>query len=241
MPLVILHGLFGSSDNWMSVARKLGEQFTVYLPDQRNHGLSGKSDTWNYQAMAEDLQQFVTEEQIEQPVIIGHSMGGKVAMKFAGLFPEKLRKLVVADIAPRPYPVHHQVILQGLQAVKPHELKSRRDADLRLAEHVKELPVRQFLLKNLYRDNSGSFGWRVNLEVISQQIENVGEEIRYESPFEKPALFIRGENSQYIRDEDIPEIKKQFARAEVKNIAEAGHWIHAEQPERFLQILYSFI
>jgi len=240
-PLVILHGLFGSSDNWMSIGRNLAKNFTVYLPDQRNHGLSPNTDAFDYDTMAADLLQLLDDQGLEAPIIMGHSMGGKVAMRFAEQHPDRLAALVVVDIAPRFYPVHHQVILEGLNAVKPWEIKSRKEADERLSAHVKELGVRQFLLKNLYRTDSGGFDWRINLPVISEKIGNVGAPIQMEQPFKKRTAFIRGANSQYITTADEAEILTKFPQATIRTIEKAGHWVHAEQPKAFVAAFTDFV
>lgn len=180
-PLVILHGLFGSADNWMSVAKGLEENYTLYLLDQRNHGDSPHSDTWNYKAMAADLKEFMEAEGLQKASFLGHSMGGKTVMKFALTYPEMVEKLVVADIAPRPYPVHHQTILEALNAVDTKSLSSRKEAEDKLAEYIPERGIRQFLLKNLTR-KEGAFEWKINLPIITKQIENVGEEITADKP-----------------------------------------------------------
>ncbi len=241
-PIIILHGLFGSSDNWLTIAKKLEGGFKVYLIDQRNHGQSGHSDAWDYTAMVADLAAFIQENKIENPVVMGHSMGGKTVMEFAFQYPEMLQKLIVVDIAPRPYPVHHQAILQGLNSIDIAHLKNRKEADDALKEYIPEMGVRQFLLKNLYRDSkTGAFSWKVNLPLITQKIENVGEEISGKIPFEKPALFLGGANSEYIRAEDRSDIKRLFSNATIKMIPNAGHWVHAEQPTAFLEAVQHFL
>lgn len=240
-PIIILHGLFGSSDNWLSIGRVLAEHHTVYLPDLRNHGDSFHSDTFTYEAMAEDLKQFIDHHQIERPIVIGHSMGGKVAMKFAVSHPDQLEKLVVVDISPRAYPPHHQKILEGLKSINLTEIGSRNEADKALSEYVPELGVRQFLLKNLTRGQDKQFKWKLNLFVINEQIENVGEGLEDQLAMSKPTLFIRGEKSNYIKNEDNIVIVTFFPNSEVKTIEGAGHWLHAEQPEAFIDMVQDFI
>ena len=241
LPLIILHGLFGSSDNWASIAKRIGEYYKVYTVDQRNHGQSPKDEEFTYSAMAEDLKNFIEENDIKDPVVLGHSMGGKTAMTFALKYPELLRKLVVVDIAPKAYPLHHQTILEGLNSVKLNQVRSRKDADVALSAYIPELGVRQFLLKNLYRNEEGNFDWRINLPVITEKIENVGEEMQADEAFTKPTLFIRGEASNYVLDDDQEHIKALFTRAQVKTIRDAGHWVHAEQPEPFVKMLLEFV
>lgn len=241
-PLIILHGLFGSSDNWLSIARELEDRFKVYLVDQRNHGDSPHSEEFTYTAMAADIKEFVEEHGLENPLIMGHSMGGKTAMTFAVTYPELLKKLVVVDIAPRYYPVHHDRILEGLQSIDVENLQSRREADKALAEYVAELGVRQFLLKNLGRNSEGGYEWKINLPVISEQIENVGEALEEEKRFEKPVLFINGEKSGYIqRERDEPLIQQIFPQAKIETIAGAGHWVHAEKPTDVVEKVRAFL
>lgn len=241
-PLIILHGLFGSSDNWLSIARELESRYKVYLVDQRNHGDSPHSEEFTYSAMAADLKEFVEEHDIKAPVVVGHSMGGKTAMNFAVTCPNLLRKLVVVDIAPRYYPVHHDVILKGLQSIDVESLESRREADKALSEYVPELGVRQFLLKNLGRNSEGGYEWKINLPVINDQIENVGEALDEESRFEKPVLFINGAKSGYIKKErDEALIQQIFPKATIETIPGAGHWVHAEKPAEVIEKVRTFI
>lgn len=240
-PIIILHGLFGSSDNWLSIARELENEYKVYLVDQRNHGSSPHDDDFTYEAMAADLADFLKEHSIEDPVIIGHSMGGKTAMQFALSYPELLRKLVVVDIAPRYYAPHHQTILEGLQSIDVENLESRREADKALANYVKELGVRQFLLKNLGRNSQGGYEWKMNLPVISEKIENVGQAIEGNTPFEKPVLFINGAASDYLTEKDEEMIYKLFPQATIQAIQGAGHWVHAEKPEEFTEVVRAFV
>jgi len=241
LPLIILHGLFGTADNWASIAKNLGSYYKVYTLDQRNHGQSEHSDVFDYPTMADDLKAFIEENNIKNPAIIGHSMGGKTAMAFALKYPELLRKLVVADIAPRFYAPHHQSILAGLNAVNLAQVRNRKDADLALSNHISELGIRQFLLKNLYRNTEGGFSWRINLPVLTEKIENVGAAIEADSPFAKPTLFIRGESSNYITNQDQTNIKTLFSNVQIKTIKNAGHWLHAEQPDSFIKMLLEFV
>ncbi len=240
-PLIILHGLFGSLDNWLSIAKELGDTYKIYLVDQRNHGQSPHSKEFNYAAMAEDLNEFIEEHDIDRPYILGHSMGGKTAMKFALNHGEKWEKLIVVDISPKAYPVHHDVILEGLSAIKIDELKSRGDADKQLAEYVSDFGTRQFLLKNLNRKKSGGYEWKINLPVIKENIEIIGEGMDEQLAIEKDVLFIRGEKSDYIKNDDIILITQHFPNAKVETIKGAGHWVHAEQPEELLKVVGKFL
>ena len=240
-PIIILHGLFGSSDNWLSIAKELSDNYKIYLVDLRNHGDSPHAEEFTYAAMAEDIAELVEQHQIKEPIVVGHSMGGKTAMHFAVEHPELLKKLVVVDIAPRYYPPHHQTILAGLKAIDVENLKSRKEADNVLSQHVNELGVRQFLLKNLGRNKEGGYEWKMNLPVIDEKIENVGEALGEDKSFDKPTLFINGTTSNYIKKEDEEMIRKIFPSARIQPIAGAGHWVHAEKPGEFLSVLQSFI
>lgn len=239
-PLIILHGLFGSADNWLSIAKELEDDFTIYLLDQRNHGDSPQSEEWNFKVMADDLAAFMASQNLEAAYIMGHSMGGKTAMNFALKYPDKVKKLVVADIAPRYYPPHHQTILEGLNAIDMENLKSRKEAEDILSNYISIKGIRQFLLKSLGRGNDQKFIWKINLPVITEKIENVGEAIESDRTFDKPTLFMRGANSDYIQDKDKPDLEKYFPDYKLITIKNAGHWLHAEQPEAVAKTVKAF-
>src|SRR5690606_5987978 len=189
---------------------------------QRNHGDSGHSDQWDYQSMAEDLKEFMQEQGIEKAHLLGHSMGGKTAMTFALKYPEMVDRLMVVDIAPRFYPVHHQSILDGLNAIDMDQLKSRKEADDILSEYEKEKGTRQFLLKSLGRNDEGKFIWKINLPIITAQIENISQAIESHDSFDHPTLFIAGANSRYIQDKDKADIEKYFPQSNIIKIKNAG-------------------
>ncbi len=239
-PIVILHGVFGSSDNLLGPAKLLADEYKVYLLDQRNHGSSPHSEEFNYSAMASDLMEFLEEEGIHKPLIIGHSMGGKTVMNFAATYPEFDARYVVMDISPRFYRRHHDEILEGLNNIDLESISSRQEADKILEEKVPELPVRQFLLKNLDRTDNG-FKWRINLPVITDKIDNVGEGLDEEIEIDKPFLFIRGDQSNYIRERDEELIRKQFTDSRIVTIHGAGHWLHAEKPKEFAATIKEYI
>ena len=239
-PLIILHGLFGSSDNWMSIAKQLSDDFSIYIPDQRNHGLSFHSTEWNYDVMVEDLDRFIEFHNLTDPIIMGHSMGGKVAMNYATAHPRTVNKLVVVDMAPRYYPVRHGRILEGLSSIPVEILSSRADAEKMLERYIPEIGVRQFLLKNLARNDSGTFEWKINLPVIAQNIERVGSEVPH-GQFIGPSLFLEGGNSDYITSDDEEHILQLFPYAEIKTIPNAGHWVHAERPKEFVDMVREFL
>lgn len=239
-PLVILHGLFGSSDNWITVGRELSKNYRVYLVDMRNHGDSPHSDTHSYESMAEDLLSFLDEKNLERPLIIGHSMGGKAAMNFAVNHPDRFEKLVIVDIAPKAYPVHHRAILDGLMGIELDTLESRKEADQKLAKSIPEKPVRQFLLKNLMRDKEGRYNWKLNLKALDANLETIGAGMEEHYTTDKPVLFIRGEKSNYIQDNDSITIVALFPNSSIETIKGAGHWVHAEKPEEFVETVTSF-
>jgi pimeloyl-ACP methyl ester carboxylesterase len=239
-PLVILHGLFGSLDNWLTLAKKLGENFEVFLVDARNHGKSPHNEEFNYDVMADDLYEFLMQHNIIDPIILGHSMGGKTAMQFAMNYPTKLTKLIVADIAPKAYPVHHNSIIDGMKSLNFKVLKTRKEADLKLSEHIHDISTRQFILKNLYWVAPEKLAWRFNLNVIERDIEIIGEGLQNIHPFEKPTLFLRGVKSNYITEKDYQPIADIFTESSIKSM-DSGHWIHAEKPQEFLSILTAFL
>ncbi len=239
-PMIILHGLFGASDNWLSIAKVLSEHFKVYLIDQRNHGQSPHDDEFSYPALAEDLKAFIEQHKIDNAVILGHSMGGKTAMQFALDNQDAFEKLIVVDIGPKAYPVHHRTILDGLLSINLSTLASRGEADKQLSEYIPELGVRQFLLKNLGRGPNG-FEWKVNLPVINDKIEIIGRGTEGKLDNNKEVLFIRGANSNYILDEDVELIDQTFPTARLETVENAGHWVHAEKPQEVIDLVLSFI
>jgi esterase len=239
-PLIILHGLMGSSDNWLPQAKILSENYHVYIVDQRNHGQSPHDEVLDYKVLANDLKDFIEQHKLEKPIILGHSMGGKTAMNFAVAHPGKLDKLIVADIAPKYYKVHHDVIVKGLKAIPIDTIKTRTEADEVLAEYVQEEDVRQFLLKNLARKSEGGFSWKINLPVIEKSLEDVGQDLQFEGTFEGPTLFIRGGKSNYVKDEDRDRIKTLFPKSTLVTL-DTGHWIQAEKPKEFVEVVENFL
>lgn len=241
-PFVILHGFLGMSDNWKTLGRQFAEQgFQVHLVDQRNHGRSFHDDDFNYEVLAEDLRVYYNEHHLENTILLGHSMGGKTAMLFATLFPEVVSHLIVADIAPRFYPVHHDAILEGLSSLNFENIKSRGEADALLSDYVSDFGTRQFLLKNLYWIEKGKLALRNNLEVLKANVEEVGEALPIHSKFEGNTLFLRGDKSEYISLQDESGIKAQFPKADIETISNAGHWLHAENPKEFYKAVIQFI
>ena len=239
-PLVILHGLFGASDNWLTMAKRLGRFRTLFILDLRNHGQSFHHSVFDHHSMVADLEEFLREHSIAKPDILGHSLGGKIAMNFAAKHPEALDKLIVIDIAPKYYTVRHDVILEGLKAIEIDKIASRSEADEVLGEFVEDHNIRQFLLKNLKRGDTG-FEWKMNLDVIYNEIANVGTGLDNKVIIENPTLFIRGGRSRYILDEDFPDIFRQFPNASIETIENASHWVHAEQPEVMCKLIETFL
>ncbi len=241
-PFVILHGFLGMSDNWKTLGRQFSAQgFEVHLVDQRNHGRSFHSDAFDYELMVSDLKLYCQEKGLDDIVLLGHSMGGKTAMLFAALYPEMVSKLIVADIAPRFYPIHHDAILEGLSVLDFNQITSRKIADETLSEYVSEFGIRQFLLKNLYWVEKGRLGLRVNLEALKEHVSEVGEALAIHLKFEGDTMFLRGDRSEYISTNDEAQIKMQFPKAKIKTVANAGHWLHAENPTEFYGFVIDFI
>lgn len=236
-PIIILHGIFGTSDNWLGIAKAFAETNRVFLLDQRNHGQSPWSDEFDYQVMAADLLEFIKDHDLENPIIIGHSMGGKTVMQFGLNYPGIAQKIIVVDIAPKFYPVHHTQILAGLNSVDLLAIQSRNDANEHMKRFEENEGVRQFLLKNLYRNADGQFAWRINLAVITKNIDVVGHELFVKNACETNTYFIKGGNSHYIQPEDERYIAEIFPNFELIEIPNAGHWVQADQPEAFVQAL----
>lgn len=238
-PLMILHGLFGFSDNWQTHAKKLSEYYRVILVDLRNHGRSDWSDDFSYDLMADDVHELITELKLEDLILVGHSMGGKVAMRLAQKYEDSIEKLVVVDIGMKEYPMHHEHILAGIHSVEVHKITSRRQAEKDLSKYIDSNGIRQFLLKNLYWIEKDKIAWRMNVSVLEKQMPNILASLL---PVEimTPTLFIRGELSNYILDEDISMLEESFPDSEVVTIENAGHWVHAESPDEFIETLLSF-
>jgi esterase len=237
---MIIHGLFGSSDNWGTLGKKFSETNTVYLIDQRNHGHSNHDNIMNYDVMAEDLMELINEENIIDPILLGHSMGGKTAMRFTQKFPLVLAKLIVADIGVKKYSMHHNHIIEGLNSIDLNIVKSRGEATKILANYVKEFGIQQFLLKNLFWKEKGHLAWRMNLPVIVNNMSTILGEIPEEIS-DTSSLFLRGEKSNYILESDFEEVSDVFTNATFETIYNAGHWLHAENPNDFYSIVTEFI
>lgn len=241
-PFIILHGFLGMGDNWKTLARQFSESdFQVHLVDQRNHGRSFHAEDFDYELMAKDLKAYCDQYKLEDIILLGHSMGGKTAMTFVTKYPKMINKLLVADISPRYYPVHHDAILNGLSNLNFDEIKSRGEADKALSVNVPEVGTRMFLLKNLYWIQKGQLGLRINLPVLKEQVSEVGEALPAYATFNKPTLFLRGDKSEYIGETDASIIKRHFSDSEIVTISNAGHWLHAENPSEFYKAVMDFV
>lgn len=241
-PLVIIHGFLGTSDNWKTLAGQYAQNgYQVHAIDLRNHGKSFHSDDFTYELMVADVVEYCNANNITKADIIGHSMGGKVAMFLAVNHPEKVDRLIVADIGPKYYAPHHQDILAGLNAVDFSARPTRNDVEEVLSEYITDFGTRQFLMKNLYWKEPGQLDFRFNLPVFNEKIDNIGEALQEDAVFTGPTLFLRGDRSNYIKDADIEGIKKHFPQAEIKDIKNSGHWLHAENPQDFMAETLAFL
>lgn len=241
-PFLILHGFLGMSDNWKTLGKQFAKDgFQVHLIDQRNHGKSPHSDEFSYQLMAEDIAAYCKEHQLENIILLGHSMGGKTAMLTACEHENLVEKLIIVDIAPKYYAPHHQQILKGLTALDEAKLTSRGDAEDFLGDYIQETGVKLFLLKNLYWKTKDKLSLRMNLDVLKEKIDSIGEALHQGAIYNGPSLFISGENSDYIQKEDENLIREHFPKAEIVEIKEAGHWVHAENMEAFYKAVHSFV
>lgn len=240
-PLVLLHGLFGSGDSWFGVAPKLAEQFHVFAPDLRNHGHSPHHPKMDYPLMAEDLETFFVAQKIESAHVIGHSMGGKVAMQFALDYSARVKKLVVVDMAPRAYRRTHDYIFDALLALNLDLFRSRPEIEEALAPEIPSLNLRRFLLKNLGRDEQGKFVWKMNLRGVAENYLHLGKVLSGGKTYTGPSLFIRGGKSDYITAHDELDIRRRFSAAQIHAIPTANHWVHADAPDEFVELVLDFL
>lgn len=238
-PLVILHGLFGFSDNWLTHAKKFSEYFRVILVDLRNHGHSPWSEHFSYSLMVEDLYELIRKLNLSEINLLGHSMGGKVAMHFAQKYPNLLDKMIVVDMGVKQYPPHHQHILEAVQHIDINSLSARSDAEKILSSFIESAGVVQFLLKNLYYQEKGKLAWRVNFEVLANSMTEILSELPFEESLVQ-TMFLRGELSQYILDSDVSKIETYFPDSQFVTVANAGHWVHAEAPNEFTDEVLAF-
>lgn len=241
-PFLILHGFLGMGDNWKSLGNKFSEAgYQVHLIDLRNHGKSPHTEEMDYDVMAKDIRDYCIKKNLKDIILLGHSMGGKVAMKTAGEFPDLIEKLIVVDIAPKYYEPHHQQILDGLTALDQEEFSSRGEAEAFLGNFVEDEGTKLFLLKNLYWKSKGELALRLNLEVLNENYDKVSLALSPGLRFKKPTLFIKGGRSGYIKEEDTDVIKLHFPDATIQEIPGAGHWVHAEKMEEFHKAVMDFL
>lgn len=253
--LIILHGLYGSGDNWLTTGRQLAFDFRVHLPDHRNHGNSPHNSDHSYKAMVNDLIEYIQENNISSPIILGHSMGGKTAMWLSILHPEIASYLIVVDISPvgyaqvtRPSSLidQHLNIVNAMRMVDMSSIKTRTEIDKELSAYISSDNVRQFLLKSIERKKDGHYYWKINVDALSNYLPEIMKGIdieKHASQINKnlPVLFIKGELSPYIPEEDFDAIKRLYPQSSIETIFNSGHWIHAEQPQAFLSVLNSFL
>ncbi|SNZ00947.1 alpha/beta fold hydrolase [Flagellimonas pacifica] len=241
-PLLILHGFLGMSDNWKTLGSQYSKNdFQVHLIDQRNHGKSFHSDDFDYEYLSSDVLHYINHYQIDGAHLIGHSMGGKTAMQLATTNPNRVQKLIVADISPKYYPPHHQPIIDALKKLDFDTISSRKEADEALSVYLPDFGIRQFLLKNLHWVSPGKLGLRFNFNILKDKMDEIGENIDATATFDGPTLFLRGDRSEYIMPNDYSEIHKHFPNALIESIDNAGHWLHAENPKQFLEKTLNFL
>lgn len=242
-PLIILHGLFGQSDNWNTLAKNFAEAgFAVYTIDQRNHGLSPHDNVWTYEAMADDLKEFIDEHHLQAPILLGHSMGGKTVLFFERKYPGIASQLIIADMSAKEYPAHHQSVLDALHAVNFDVIENRKQAEEVMSTYISDFGTKQFLLKNIYwkEGDVKQMAWRFNLPVITRDYDEVRVPVPfYTSPIK--TLVIRGEKSNYVTDTDVTDFENRFANISLVTIPNAGHWVHAEKPQDFQKAVLEFL
>lgn len=242
-PIIILHGLFGMSDNWVSIGKQLSEHFEVYIPDMRNHGQSPHDDVFSFSAMADDVLELIDDNHLGNVTLIGHSMGGKVAMLLALNHGDKVDRLMVIDISPGKYPVRHsqQQVVEAMQRVSLTGITSRKGIEDQLVHSISDFRTRQLIMKNLFRTGNNTFAWRLNLEAIHHNMDKLFDSVESDSTFGKPVLFIRGGQSDYINNDDRGKIRKLFPDTTLETIPQAGHWVHADAPVELLKIMNDFM
>jgi len=239
--LIVIHGLFGMSDNWNTLGKKFSKDYKVHLIDLRNHGRSPHSEEFNYNVMCEDLLEYMKDNNIQKPILLGHSLGGKVAMKFSFSYPDKIEKLIVADISPRRYNTDFaQNLLRTLYKLPLENFQKREEVDHVLSATYQDIGMRSFLMKNLYRNEQKEFCWRFNIDVLLEKVSNIQDANFIKGVCHVPTHFIKGGNSNYITAEDELIINKHFPDVSIASIDTAGHWLHAENPERFYSEVMEF-
>ena len=241
-PFLIIHGFLGMSDNWKTLGLQFVQLgFQIHLLDMRNHGKSFHSDEFNYEIMVEDVKAYIDFHNLQDITLLGHSMGGKIAMLFSTLYPEIVEKLIIADIGPKYYAPHHQTILEALNAVDFSKKPNRSEVDEIISNYISDFGTKQFLLKNVYWKTPEELGFRFNLPVFNEKISEIGTALPFENYFDKPVLFLRGDKSDYILDADFETILHHFPLAIINTIPNAGHWLQAENPKAFYFEVQKFL
>ena len=239
--LIILHGLLGSGDNWQTLAKRYSKKFQVHLVDARNHGRSPNNHVHSYSSMSEDLLEYMNAHKIQKAALIGHSMGGKTVMTFAEEHPERVTKMIIADIAPRAYSSYHNPIFEALKKINPKKADSRDQVFEILKSCLGDDKVLlPFLMKSLRREKSGGFSWRFNIETLSNNINSITKEINL-TINTLPALFIYGSKSDYVKEEDLSVLEELYMQFESACLENSGHWLHAQEPEEFYEITAEFL
>jgi pimeloyl-ACP methyl ester carboxylesterase len=242
-PVIILHGVYGMSDNWVTLGRRLGDHFSVFIPDQRNHGQSPHSPAHNYYALVDDILEFMDEKDIKDPSIMGHSMGGKVAMGLALEASSRIRKLIIIDVSPRGYPIRkeHLDILHTMRSVDLSHFYSRREVETELNKFLLSERIRYFVLKNLHRDHAGRLSWRINLDAMEENLERISGSLPMKGNYTGPVLLIRGGDSDYVTDDDKPLVSSYFPTHRMVTLPGASHWVHADRPDELFVELMAFL
>lgn len=240
-PLIILHGLFGMSDNWQTLGKRFAEHFEVYLVDLRNHGQSPHSDEFNYECMAADIVELMDDYNIKSASVIGHSMGGKVAMTMAMNVTERIEKFIAVDISPNEYPLIFKTIVEVLENIDLKKYKTRLAVEEELRQYIEDKSVIQLYQKNLHYIAKEKIAWKFNLKSISKNLARIHGANLSTTIFDKPALFLRGAKSLYVKNSDLISIKINFPQAQMKVVADAAHWVHADNPEEFFSFALAFL
>ncbi len=242
-PIIILHGLLGASDNWVTIAKGLSDKYEVFIPDLRNHGQSPHSPIFNYNVLAGDLLEFFDDRLLSKAALIGHSMGGKIAMNFTLEHPQRVAKLVVIDISPGSYPVRniHDDVLNAMASVNFDLIRSREEVDLMLRQTINSEQIRLLIMKNLYRIGKSRWAWRINLEAINENITEISRELVHTAVFPGSVMFIKGGRSDYIQQADEANILKYFPDAIIETIEKASHWVHSDAPEEMHKLMDNFL
>ncbi|HVO92613.1 MAG TPA: alpha/beta fold hydrolase [Terriglobales bacterium] len=239
-PLILIHGFLGALDNWRTMSKRLATRFRVYAIDLRNHGHSPHRAVMNFAVMARDVREFLDQQKVLSAFVLGHSLGGKVAMQTALEFPARIDKLIVADIAPKAYAPSQRGLIEALRQLNVSALRTYADADTELAPAITGRALRQFLIKNLERSDS-AFRWRIPLDILTANYEELIKAISSDKTFDKPVCFLRGEHSNYLDESDLAQIRELFPRAELRTIANSGHWLHIDAPDAFFRNISAFL